>query len=289
MTENLKNVLLELLKKHGIKSIMIENMEISLNLANRLQMMFNSLNINLLMDDTLDILIEDIRMIKSNYEIDYIKKAQRLTDLAFENALSNIKVGKTEKDLALEIEFFMRKNGAEGVSFNLIVVSGENSSLPHGEPGNRQFKNGDFITMDIGAVYNGYCSDMTRTVALGNVNEEQKYVYDTVLKAQNAALKCIKPDVCCSLVDKAARELIYNAGFKGCFGHSTGHSLGLDIHEEPRFYEKSNKYLQPGMVMTVEPGIYIPNKFGVRIEDMILVTEEGYENLTASSKELIVI
>ena len=183
----------------------------------------------------------------------------------------------------------MRKLGAEKIAFDLIVVSGKNSSLPHGVPSDRTLKNRDFVTFDIGAVYDGYHSDMTRTLAIKSVSPEQKSIYDIVLKAQTKAIEAIAPGVVCSKIDNIARNIIYDSGYKGYFGHSTGHSVGIEIHENPVFSKNCECVLEPGMVMTVEPGIYIPNKFGVRIEDMILVTESGFENLTTTEKDLVIL
>ena len=210
-----------------------------------------------------------------------------MTDETFSYILPLIQPGKSERELMLEMEFYLRRLGSEGVSFDLIVVSGKNSSLPHGVPTDKKIEVGDFITMDFGAVYNGYRSDMTRTVAVGAVSEEQKHVYNTVLEAQRLALKAIRPGVPCNEIDRIAREHIYNAGFEGCFGHGLGHSVGIEIHEFPAFSPRCETILQPGMVITVEPGIYLEGKFGVRIEDMIYVTEDGCLNLTKSDKSLI--
>ena len=237
----------------------------------------------------LDNAINELRMIKDEEELALIKKAQNLTDSAFTHILPFIKEGVKERDIALEIEWFMRKGGAEGVSFNHIVVSGKKSSLPHGIPSDKLIENGDFITMDTGCKVGGYCSDMTRTVALGYADDDMKKVYNTVLSAQKAALDLIAPDVVCCDIDTAARSLIYGAGYEGCFGHSTGHSVGLFIHESPSFSPSCKTLLKKGMVMTVEPGINIEDAYGVRIEDMVYITDDGYENLTKSSKELIIL
>ena len=188
----------------------------------------------------------------------------------------------------LDMEFFMRKNGSEGVSFDFIVVSGKNSSLPHGVPTDKKIQNCDFVTMDFGAVVNGYRSDMTRTVAVGSVSDEQRQVYDTVLKAQLEAIKSAKPGVICRDVDKVARDII-EKDYAGCFGHGLGHSVGIDIHEGPSFNTRDTTVLEKGMVITVEPGIYLENKFGVRIEDMIVITDDGNINITESPKELIIL
>ena len=173
-----------------------------------------------------------------------------------------------------------------GVSFDFIVVSGKNSSLPHGVPTGKEIEKGDFVTMDFGAVVNGYRSDMTRTVCVGVASDEQKAVYQTVLNAQNLSFEKIKPGIKCRDVDFAAREYI-DKTYPKCFGHGLGHSVGIEIHEDPAFNTRCETKLKPGMVLTVEPGIYIPAKFGVRIEDMIVVTENGFENITKSPKNLI--
>jgi Xaa-Pro aminopeptidase len=189
----------------------------------------------------------------------------------------------------LEMEFFMRKNGSEGVAFDSIVVAGKNTSVPHGVPTDNIIQKGNFVTMDFGAVCDGYCSDMTRTVAVGHVGEEEQKVYQTVLEAQQAGLSRIKPGAVCREVDRAAREHIAAAGYGDCFGHGFGHSVGLEIHEMPACNTACETVLQSGMVMTAEPGIYLANRFGVRIEDMVVVTKTGFENFTKSSKNLIVL
>lgn len=234
--------------------------------------------------------IDKLRMIKSDDEISLIAKAEAIGDEAFSYIVSYMKVGMTEKEIALQLEFYMKKKGADGLSFETICASGENSSMPHATPTDRILKKGDFVTMDFGCIYNGYCSDMTRTVMIGNdISDKQKEVYETVLKAQKTALKAIKPGVVCSDVDKIARDIIKEAGYGKYFGHGLGHSVGLFIHEEPRLSGRCNVILQPGMTVTVEPGIYLPGEFGVRIEDLVVVTEDGYKNLTTSDKKLIMI
>ena len=186
----------------------------------------------------------------------------------------------------MEIEFFMRKQGAENVAFELIVAAGKNGSQCHAVPSDNTVKPGDFITMDTGALLDGYHSDMTRTVALGKVSEEQKAVYETVLKAHLAVIDYVKPGVICSDVDKVARDII-EKDYPGTFGHGLGHGVGFEIHEWPRFGRGDSTVAAEGMVVTDEPGIYIPAKYGVRIEDMLLVTSEGCRSLTKSPKELI--
>ena len=233
--------------------------------------------------------IDSIRRAKSEEEKECILTAQKIAENAFEHILTFIKPGVTEKQIALELDFYMLSHGAEAVSFETIAVTGAKSSMPHGVPDETVVKNGDFITMDFGAVYKGYHSDMTRTVAVGEVTEEQKTVYETVLKAQKNALSVLKKGLPCSEADKAARDIIDKAGYGDYFGHSTGHGVGVEIHENPTLAPKSTDILEIGDVVTVEPGIYLPGKFGVRIEDMALITEKGYENLTSTPKELIIL
>lgn len=289
LLESLSKTLSDLVKRHHLKGILLENNGISLAQANRIEAIFQPLDAAALKDDTLDTLLWRLRRVKAPEEIEKIKAAQQITEAAFDHVLSKIREGVTERELALEIEFYMRRQGAQGVAFDLIVVAGEKGSLCHGEPGDHQVRKGDFITMDIGAVLDGYHSDMTRTVALGQVSREQEAVYNLVLQAQLAAIDRVRPGMVCGEVDKAARDIIYGAGYEGCFGHGTGHGVGLEIHEEPRFSIGVQTVLEPGMVITVEPGIYLPGRFGVRIEDMVAVTENGCEDLTRSPKNLIVL
>ena len=239
-------------------------------------------------DKLLDDCLRECRIIKSEEEIASMEKAQRITEEAFDYACTLIRPGMTERELAIDIEFFMRRRGAEKVSFDLIVVSGANGSLCHGVPSDKPIEAGDFVTMDTGCVVDGYMSDMTRTVAVGHVSEEQRRVYETVLAAQKAAIAAVKDGVACSLVDKAARDII-EKDYPGTFGHSTGHGVGVQIHEYPRFSKTDGTIARAGMVITVEPGIYLAGKYGVRIEDMVLVTKDGCRDLTRSPKELMIL
>lgn len=245
--------------------------------------------IDIVCDGELDVVIEKIRSIKSEAQVEKIIKAQRIAEAAFEHILTFIKEGVTEKEVALELDYYMLSHGADGLSFETIAVSGKNSSKPHGVPSDKKIEKGDFVTMDFGAVVEGYHSDMTRTVAVGFVTDEQKNVYETVLKAQAAAQAAASSGVCCADVDKAARDVIENAGYGEYFNHSTGHGVGVEIHEYPRLSKLCKTALSVGNVVTDEPGIYIPEKFGVRIEDMLLITENGCENLTRAPKELIIL
>ena len=277
----------EILKKFQIKNLFIETDYTTLDGISTLRKGLDGFNI--LTDNALSKKILKMRSIKDEEEIGSIEKAKMVTDEAYSYILSYIKPGVRETDIALKMEFFMREHGSEGVAFDFIVVSGKNSSLPHGVPTDKKIENGDFVTMDFGGVINGYRSDMTRTVAVGSVTPKQETVYETVLKAQKAALDAIKPEVPCSLIDKTARDIITAEGFGDCFGHGLGHSVGLEIHENPACNTRDTTLLKSGMIMTVEPGIYIPDKFGVRIEDMVLITDNGYKNFTKSPKELKVL
>lgn len=228
-----------------------------------------------------------LRAVKEPWELERIAQAERIGDLAFEKVLSDIKPGMTELEVAALIEYYLKSNGAENLSFSTIVASGINSSMPHAMPSNKKIENGDFLTMDFGCIYKGYCSDMTRTIVVGKASVEQKRIYQLVLDAQMAALEFIKAGYMGCEIDSVARKIIYDAGYEGCFGHGLGHSVGLYIHEDPRLSPKDQKIIQPNMTVTVEPGIYIKDFGGVRIEDLVCVTEAGAVNYTHSDKNLI--
>ncbi len=231
--------------------------------------------------------VDDMRMIKTPEELKNIAKAEAIGDKAFSEIIKKLRPGMTELIVAAELEYQMKLHGAHGISFDTIIASGINSSMPHAIPSEKKLEKGDFITMDFGCIYNGYCSDMTRTVVLGKANKKQKEIYETVLKAQEACLAVVRDGISGAEADKAAREIITAAGYGDCFGHGTGHSVGLYIHEEPRISPNDNTILRAGMTQTVEPGIYVPNFGGVRIEDLVVVRENGCEDLTHSPKELI--
>ena len=276
-----------LFEEMGVKKVGIEASRTTVSTLDMLKNKLSSLEF--ISDDKLDTYISSLRSVKSYAEVECIKAAQRIAEKALEHTLGFIKEGVTEKDVQLELDFYMPRNGAEALSFETIAVAGTKTSMPHGVPSDNIVKNGDFITMDFGAVVNGYHSDMTRTVALGYVSDEQKKVYETVLKAQNAAMNVIKDGVKCSDADKAARDVIKNAGYGEYFGHGLGHGVGVEIHEHPSLSPRSDSTLHAGNIVTDEPGIYIPGSFGVRIEDMLLVTENGNTNLTLAPKELIIL
>ncbi len=277
----------EFCTQEKIKTVFVETDSVSLAKHSYYCNLFDGISIS--NENKLDTALFEMRAIKSADELQLIKNAQEITDKTFEYILPRIHIGRTEREVMLDMEFFMRGLGADGVSFDFIVVSGKNSSLPHGVPTDKKIEKGDFVTMDFGALYKGYCSDMTRTVAVGSVSEEQQKVYDTVLKAQTTASGAIKAGNVCGDMDKIARDIIYNAGYEGCFGHALGHSLGIDVHESPALSPNNKTVLKSGNIVTVEPGIYIENKFGVRIEDMVYVTDDGCINLTKSDKRLIIL
>ena len=233
--------------------------------------------------------IDAFRATKEPWEIELMRKAQAITDQTFSELCKIIQAGMTEKELEAELLYRLYKHGAEGPSFDPIVVSGPNTSLPHGVPGERKLEFGDFITMDFGCIYGGYCSDMTRTVALGFVSEEMDKVYKTVLKAQLAGIAATKAGVAGRDIDGAARKVIANAGYGDYFGHGYGHSLGILIHEAPNANTRNDQPMPAGAVVSAEPGIYLPGKFGVRIEDVTVITETGCEVLTKSPKNLIIL
>ena len=225
--------------------------------------------------------------IKSEYELELIATAESIGDAALADVLPRITHGMTEIEVALELEFAMRKRGAQGLSFPTICVSGTASSRPHGEPRNVKLERG-FLTMDFGAKYQGYCSDMTRTIVIGKADEDIKKLYNTVLTAQKAALDFLREGVTGRDADKVARDIIDAVPeYKNCFGHSLGHGVGRFIHESPRLARIGEKELVRGNVVTVEPGIYLAGKYGCRIEDMVAITENGIRNFTKSNKELI--
>lgn len=232
--------------------------------------------------------IAALRMIKSEDEISRMREGARITEEAFYHIAGYIKEGMTENDINAEMIFFFNKRGAEP-SFKPIIASGENGSMPHAVVSDRRVRRGDFITMDFGVRYKGVCTDFTRTIALGGIEKDELMVYNTVKSAQQAALCALKPGVTGKQADEAARSVIYNAGYKGYFGHGTGHGVGLEIHEAPRLSTASRDVLAPGMVVTAEPGIYLPGRFGVRIEDMLLITKDGYENFYTADKDIIII
>ena len=233
--------------------------------------------------------INGFRATKEDWELELMRKAQSITDKAFAEVITRLKVGMTELELQAELIYCLYKNGATGLAFDPIVVSGPNTSLPHGVAGERVIREGDFVTMDFGASYMGYCSDMTRTVAVGYATEEMEKIYNTVLEAQLAGLAASKAGVPGKDIDGAARQVIVDAGYGDYFGHGYGHSLGLEVHESPSPNGRNENGMPVGAVASAEPGIYLPGKFGVRIEDVVIFREDGCENITQSPKNLIIV
>lgn len=271
----------------GYSAVMLEASYATLSVYNSLKGVLKTQKIHT--DTALDSMIGSVRAVKSEEEISNIISAQRIAERAFEHILDFIKPDVSEKDIQLELDFFMLKNGADALSFETIAVSGANSSLPHGVPSNKKISAGNFVTMDFGAVVNGRHSDMTRTVAVGFASDKMRRVYSAVLDAQAACLAGLKAGLPCREADALARDVIKERGFGEFFTHSTGHGVGAQIHELPSLSQGSEEILTAGNIVTVEPGIYIPAEFGVRIEDMALITENGCNNLTNAPKELIIL
>lgn len=282
-TKGILNCIKEIINELNINNIGFEGNNITFSQYER---MTQKLEVNLI---SIDNMIENLRIIKQPNEIENIKKAVDISDRAFLHILNYIKTGVSEKDIELELEHYMKKNGAESLSFDTIVASGSRTSLPHATPTQRKFEYGDFVLLDFGCKVNGYCSDMTRTVIIGEANEEQKKIYNIVLEAQKKALDFIKAGKKTNDVDAIAREYIKQNGYGDNFGHGLGHSVGIEVHEEPRISPSCEVELKSGMVVTVEPGIYVEGFGGVRIEDLVIVTENGIENLNKSPKELIIL
>ncbi|TMN20785.1 M24 family metallopeptidase [Lentibacillus cibarius] len=232
-------------------------------------------------------MVEALRLFKSKDELSILKQAAQIADDAFQHIQGYIKPGAKEIDIANELEFFMRKQGAESSSFDIIVASGYRGALPHGVASDKEIQSGELVTMDYGALFNGYCSDITRTVAVGEISTELNTIYDTVLKAQLLGVDGVKPGITGKEADALTRDYIKEQGYGDYFGHSTGHGLGMEVHESPSLSFRSDKELKAGMVVTVEPGIYVPNVGGCRIEDDIVVTESGNDRLTSAPKDLI--
>lgn len=276
----------ELLSKHNIQNILVEDGAVTLS---QYRAFSDKLNAEVLNKAELSKVITDSRLVKTADEIEKLRKAQQIAEKAYLEVLNYLKPGITEKEVAARLEFLMKMNGAEGIAFDLITVTGKKTSLPHGVPGDVKVQEGDFFTFDIGAVFDGYHSDMTRTVAVGSVSDEQKNIYDIVLKAHLAGLSAAKAGVSGFDVDKAARDIIIAEGYGDYFGHGTGHGVGLEIHEAPYANTRYTDILKENMTLTVEPGIYLPDKFGVRIEDTVLITKEGFETFASIPKDLIIL
>ena len=280
--DNRKEFLNKVISEEGIKTIGFEGGSVSYDTYRNYCDNYPCEFVNI--GDT----IEVIRQIKSADEIEKMQKAQDITDAALAHLLKFITPNMTELEVAVELEYAMRKGGADSFAFETIAVSGDASALPHGTPRNVKLRPG-FLTMDFGAKYQGYCSDMTRTIVIGKADEDIKKLYNTVLRAQTEALAYLREGADCGEADKVARDIIDSIPeFKGAFGHSLGHSVGLFIHESPRLYSRGfGRKLKVGEIVTVEPGIYLFGKYGCRIEDMVAITKDGIHNFTHSPKDLI--
>lgn len=278
------DTLLEIMKENGLSLLGCEGDHLTYNQFTALKDTLTGVELK-----PVSGLVEGLRLCKDNVEIKSIEEAVRLADEAFEQVLPAIRPGVSEQEIALHLEYSMRRMGAAGVAFKIIVASGPRSALPHGVASSRITREGDLVTLDFGAVYRGYHSDITRTVVLGRPEQKQKEIYAIVLEAQMKAISALRAGVRASDVDRAAREIIERRGYGERFGHSTGHGLGLNIHENPRLSSKDDTILQAGMVVTVEPGIYLPDWGGVRIEDTALVEDGGCRVLTRSPKEKLIV
>ncbi len=281
IAEGEKSIYSRLCEKHGIKKLGFEGKYITYKRFSVIKEIFEGVSLV-----STENLVENHRMVKEAEELKELSKACSIADEAFESVLPEIKAGVSELQLAAMIEYEMKRRGATGTSFETIVASGKRSAMPHGTASEKLLEKGDFVVMDFGCIFGGYCSDITRTVAVESVTDKQMDVYTKVQTVQEECLKLIKPGVEAKEVDLSARKMFKVWGIDKFFGHSLGHGVGLDIHELPNLSTSSPYILEPGMVVTDEPGIYIENEFGVRIEDSVVVTETGCERLTKSSKEL---
>lgn len=283
VTGSLEKELFKLIQSLNIKRVAVNSEKISLRLSEDLKK--NQIELVGISEE-----LSKLRIVKDTNEIECIRKACQITETTVFHCISSLKEGVTEREISAKIDYEFRIQGADGSAFDTIVLFGKNSSLPHGKPGNRKLSIGDIVLIDCGCVYKGYCSDLTRTFVYGAVPGTWfNDIYNTVLTAQLTALSTLEPGKMTNEIDQIARYYISGKGMGTYFGHGLGHGVGLEIHEPPRLNADSSSILKEGFVITIEPGIYIPNKGGVRIEDTVLITKNGYERLTTSSKELTVV
>jgi len=271
--------------KHRIETVSVENSYMTIGALEKYMEMFPQIEFDT--SSWLSDFIAKKRMIKTPAELKKIEDAQRIAERAFGKLLTKLKPGVTEKQVAAVLNYYMLELGADGAAFPTIAASGKNSAVPHAQASDKPLENGDFLILDFGAVVDGYNSDMTRTVVIGKPTETMKRVYDAVWSANTDTLKAIRADITGKLLDNVARSTLEAWGYESFFGHSLGHGIGLEVHEAPTVSAKGDATLKEGMVFTVEPGVYIPHKFGVRIEDMAVVTKNGCVNLTKTPKTLI--
>ncbi len=287
LLSDMRKQLFSIIEKHGIKVISIESKTVTVSELEDYKKLFTSLTVDA--SGWLSSTLEKMRIIKSAEEIQKIEAAQRIAEAAFTKLVSNIRVGMTEKQVASVLNFYMMDLGADGLSFDTIAASGINSACPHAVPTDKPLANGEFLTLDFGAVVDGYHSDMTRTVVIGKPDEEMKKVYNAVWGANTDAMKAVHADITGKLVDSVARSTLDAWGYEEYFTHGLGHGVGLEVHEAPTVSAKSPYTLHEGMVITIEPGVYIPHKYGVRIEDMVVVTTDGCVCISKSPKTMIYI
>lgn len=286
LQDRLGEQLQEIFTRHGVRKIGFEDDRLTVAELARYQAQFSELEF--VAESGVCPVLKKMRLVKSAEELASLTAAQRIAEQAFQAVLQFIRAGVSEKQVAAELEYRMKCAGADDKSFDTICVAGAHSALPHGVPGDYRLKQGDFVTMDFGALVDGYHSDMTRTVAIGSVSEEQRYVYDSVLEAQLRGIAAIRPGVKAAEVDAAARRFLEEEqGFAGKFGHGLGHGVGMEIHEAPGLSFRSDEVLEENMVVTIEPGVYLPKKFGVRIEDFAIVGPNGAQIVTNCPKQLI--
>lgn len=286
-TGRMFGMLKDYFENNGIKTVAIEADRLTVAELDSLKKRIP--DVEFISDGKLSSATNGLREIKTEVQLNKIIEAQRIAELAFDYICDFIEPGMTEKEVQLALDYFMLSNGADALSFETICVAGKKTSMPHGVPGDNIIKAGDFVTMDYGATVDGWHSDMTRTVAVGYATDKMKEIYNTVLAAQEASLSFLAPGKKCSDADAAARDVIKAAGYGEYFGHGTGHGVGVEIHEAPSVSTRSQSVLTPGHIVTVEPGIYIPGEFGVRIEDMAYITADGATDLTQCPKELIIL
>lgn len=273
-----------LIKEHNISTLSVESENTTIS---QLSAYEKCISCKIDSSDELSEIIKTVRAVKRPEEIENIIKAQRIAEKGYEHMLEFVKEGITEREISLELDFFMLKNGAEALSFDTIALSGVNTSLPHGVPSDKQVRKGEFVLLDFGAVVDGWHSDMTRTFCVGQPDEKMTEIYNIVLEAQTKALEAVRAGISGNSLDKISRNVIEKAGYGEFFGHALGHGVGMEIHEAPTASPSCKNILCENMIVTVEPGIYLPDEFGVRIEDFVIVRENGCENMTLSPKKLI--
>lgn len=285
-TQNSMEILYQtaLSREVDLKTMAVEKAHMTVERYESLLSLFGSLSIA-----QLDEQLNAMRVIKDDAELQILREAAALADYAIEVAARTIKEGITEIEVMTEIELALKKRGVTHMSFDTTVLTGDRAASPHGKTGQYKLKQGDLVLFDLGVVHKGYCSDITRTLALGEPNEEQKEVYDVVYRSEMAALEAVKPGVTAAELDQISRKVIADAGYGDYFTHRLGHGLGIDVHEFPSIHGQNTMKMEKGMVFTLEPGIYVPGKVGVRIEDDVAVTADGYEVLTKYPKELQII